>query len=98
MLLILSLENLNNLILSFLVWFTFPISDFGIKKFSFKLNFSKFGKDLNNTLYRTALSHLLLCISLAISLAYPSVAIASYSIVIINLSYITINKLRQWKN
>ena len=98
LLLILSIENLNNLILSFLVWFTFPISDFGIKKFSFKLNFSKFGKDLNNTLYRTALSHLLLCISLAISIAYPSVAIASYSIVIINLSYITINKLRQWKN
>ena len=98
MLIILSLENFNNLILSFLVWFTFPISDFGIKKFSFKLNFSKFGKDLNNTLYRTALSHLLICISLAITLAVPSVAVASYSIVIINLSYITINKLRQWKN
>ena len=98
LLIILSLENFNNLILSFLVWFTFPISDFGIKKFSFKLNFSKFGKDLNNTLYRTALSHLLICISLAITLAVPSVAVASYSIVIINLSYITINKLRQWKN
>ena len=98
LLLILSLENLNNLILSILVWFTFPISDFGIKKFSFKLNFSKFGTDLNNTLYQTALSHLLLCISLSISIAYPSVAIASYSIVIINLSYITINKFRQWKN
>ena len=98
LLLISSMENFNNIILSFFVWFTFPISDFGIKRFSFKINFSRFGRDLNHTLYRTALSHLLLCISLAISITYPSVIIASLFLVIINLSYITINKFRQWKN
>ena len=98
LLLIASMENFNNIILSFFVWFTFPISDFGIKRFSFKINFSRFGRDLNHTLYRTALSHLLLCISLAISITYPSVIIASLFLVIINLSYITINKFRQWKN
>ena len=98
LLLIASMENFNNIILSFFVWFTFPISDFGIKRFSFKINFSRFGRDLNHTLYRTALSHLLLCISLAISITYPSVIIASLILVIINLSYITINKFRQWKN
>ena len=98
LLLIASTENFNNIILSFFVWFTFPISDFGIKRFSFKINFSRFGRDLNHTLYRTALSHLLLCISLAISITYPSVIIASLFLVIINLSYITINKFRQWKN
>ena len=98
LLLIASMENFNNIILSFFVWFTFPISDFGIKRFSFKINFSRFGRDLNHTLYRTALSHLLLCISLAISITYPSVIIASFFLVIINLSYITINKFRQWKN
>ena len=98
LLLIASMENFNNIILSFFVWFTFPISDFGIKRFSFKINFSRFGRDLNHTLYRTAMSHLLLCISLAISITYPSVIIASLFLVIINLSYITINKFRQWKN
>tara|TARA_B100000470_G_scaffold64280_1_gene48878 strand:- start:870 stop:1856 length:987 start_codon:yes stop_codon:yes gene_type:complete len=98
LLLISSIENFNNIILSFFVWFTFPISDFGIKRFSFKINFSRFGRDLNHTLYRTAMSHLLLCISLAISITYPSVIIASLFLVIINLSYITINKFRQWKN
>ena len=98
LLLISSMENFNNIILSFFVWFTFPISDFGIKRFSFKINFSRFGRDLNHTLYRTAMSHLLLCISLAISITYPSVIIASLFLVIINLSYITINKFRQWKN
>jgi len=98
LLLIASMENFNNIILSFFVWFTFPISDFGIKRFSFKINFSRFGRDLNHTLYRTAMSHLLLCISLAISITYPSVIIASLILVIINLSYITINKFRQWKN
>ena len=98
LLLISSMENFNNIILSFFVWFTFPISDFGIKRFSFKINFSRFGRDLNHTLYRTALSHLLLCIYLAISITYPSVIIASLILVIINLSYITINKFRQWKN
>ncbi|MBO83179.1 MAG: 1,4-dihydroxy-2-naphthoate octaprenyltransferase [Actinobacteria bacterium] len=98
LLLIASMENFNNIILSFFVWFTFPISDFGIKRFSFKINFSRFGRDLNHTLYRTALSHLLLCISLAISITYPSVIIASLFLVIVNLSYITINKFRQWKN
>ena len=98
LLLISSMENFNNIILSFFVWFTFPISDFGIKRFSFKINFSRFGRDLNHTLYRTAMSHLLLCISLAISITYPSVIIASLILVIINLSYITINKFRQWKN
>jgi 1,4-dihydroxy-2-naphthoate octaprenyltransferase len=98
LLLIASMENFNNIILSFFVWITFPIGDFGIKRFSFKINFSRFGRDLNHTLYRTALSHLLLCISLAISITYPSVIIASFFLVIINLSYITINKFRQWKN
>ena len=98
LLLISSMENFNNIILSFFVWFTFPISDFGIKRFSFKINFSRFGRDLNHTLYRTAMSHLLLCISLAISITYPSVIVASLFLVIINLSYITINKFRQWKN